>query len=117
MRSLPETLDETYDRILQKLDKEYVDDALMVLRWLAFSFRPMALNEAAEVIAVDTTQGIVDLESRLPEPRDIVAICSSLVTVSLSRDKDGESIGECSPDAWHMGLHISQRCCNWRIFR
>src|ERR1700677_4230327 len=55
LKSLPKTLDETYDRILQNIDDEYHNDAFNVLQWLAFSARPVTLAEVAEALAVNFT--------------------------------------------------------------
>ena len=41
LRSLPRTLEDTYSRILLDIEEEYVRDAISVLRWLAFSARPV----------------------------------------------------------------------------
>ena len=41
LQSLPQTLEDTYSRILLSIDQEYVRDAISVLRWLAFSARPV----------------------------------------------------------------------------
>jgi hypothetical protein len=74
-------LDATYDHILQNIDEEYIQDALQILQWLAYSARPLRIEELVEVIAVDIEGNPrFDPERRLPEPRDILTICSSLVT-------------------------------------
>lgn len=52
LRRLPETLGQTYARMLQKIDQDgYGKEALMVLRWLAYSHRPLTLAEASEIAA------------------------------------------------------------------
>lgn len=53
LKSLPQELDETNDRILLSLDSENSDDVFKVLQWLAFSLRPVRIEEIAEVIIVD----------------------------------------------------------------
>lgn len=53
LKSLPKTLDDTYARIVLSIDEEYTQDALKVLQWLAFSARPVRIEEVAEVVAVD----------------------------------------------------------------
>lgn len=87
MASLPKTLDDTYERILCNIDKEYAQDALKVLQWLAFSKKPLKLREVAEATAIsldDTPR--FDPEDRLRHPTDVLAICSSLVHVDHSLD-------------------------------
>jgi hypothetical protein len=84
LASLPKTLDDTYVRILCNIDEEYSKDALRILQWLTCYARPLRLEELVEVIAVDTEgDPRFDVENRLKEPRDILTICSSLVTTTM----------------------------------
>ncbi|KAH6666209.1 hypothetical protein B0J14DRAFT_199342 [Halenospora varia] len=83
LKSLPKTLDETYARILNNIDEEYSQDALRILQWLVYSARPLCIEEAAEVVAIDIKQSQFDPENRLRDPRDLLTICSSLVTTVL----------------------------------
>ena len=80
--SLPTTLEETYDRILSCIGKENRSDVVRLLQWLAFSARPLALLEMAEVFGIDRDELRFDPDQRPREPRAILGICSSLVTVS-----------------------------------
>ena len=89
MKSLPKTLDDTYARILCNIDEEHSKDAFKILQWLAYSARPLRIDEVAEVIAVDIEgDSRFDPENRLREPRDILTICSSLVTTAASTIED-----------------------------
>lgn len=83
MASLPKTLDDTYERILCNIDEVHAEDALKVLQWLAFSARPLELQEVAEATAI-TLEDLprFDPEDRLRHPTDILAICSSLISIS-----------------------------------
>ncbi|KAF8489415.1 hypothetical protein JB92DRAFT_2836085 [Gautieria morchelliformis] len=97
LKSLPRTLYETYDRILSAIHEEHRRDALRMLQWLAFAVRPISLEEAVEVLATDpdAEDGPLFDPGRRPwDPRNIVTICSSLVTivvteVKVHRDGDG----------------------------
>jgi ankyrin repeat protein len=83
MADLPNTLDGTYDRILCAIDKEYSQDAFRILQWLVYSVRPLRTEEVVDVIAVGINDDPrFDLDRRLPDPRDILTICSSLVTMT-----------------------------------
>ncbi|MCJ1270793.1 hypothetical protein MMC22_010690 [Lobaria immixta] len=85
LKSLPQELDETYDRILQNLDSENAEDAFTVLQWLTFSLRAVQIEEIAAVISVDVECDLeLDVERSLIEPRALLEICSSLVTTSNS---------------------------------
>lgn len=95
LRSLPKTLDDTYSRILLGIDEEYIPDALKILQWMAYSRRPMRLSEVAEVISIDLESDTrFDPERRLPEPRDILVICSSLLTISTATINGTEDVEE-----------------------
>jgi Ankyrin repeats (3 copies) len=88
MADLPNTLDGTYDRILCAIDKEYSQDAFRILQWLVYSARPLRIEEVVDVIAVDINDDPrFDLDRRLPDPRDILTICSSLVTTTVETIK------------------------------
>jgi hypothetical protein len=81
LATLPATLDLTYERILSAISEEESEYAMRILRWLAFSARPLSLEEVAEVIAIDVTRDrAFDRDEVLEDPLDALSICSSLVT-------------------------------------
>ena len=91
LATLPKTLDDTYARILCNIDDEYQQYALHILQWLAFSMRPLHLKEIAEVVAIDINDHPkFDPQGRLPDPEDVVEICSSLITVTDDVSDDDE---------------------------
>ena len=82
LNSLPKDLDETYERILGSIEQIYRPSAIKMLNWLAFSARPLTLEEVAEVVTIDIDDSPrIDPEKRLQHPRDVLLICSSLVTL------------------------------------
>jgi len=80
--SLPKSLDQTYDRILQSIPDEYRRQAQTALQWLAYSARPLRPSQLAEAVAVEPGCGWDFLDNRLFDPQMILIICSSLVTIS-----------------------------------
>ena len=83
LAALPPTLDTTYDRILCAIDEEDANYAIRVLLWLAFSDRPLTVDEVAEVIAIDVARDpAFDREEVLEDPLDALDICCSLVTIA-----------------------------------
>ena len=83
LQSLPETLDDTYSRILRNLPKPHVRNAKRLLQFLAFSERPLRIEEAVDVLAVDSTaKPRFDEKDRMPEPEEIAEYCASLVIVT-----------------------------------
>ena len=95
LKTLPETLDETYERILKEIDKNLQEEVLTLLRWLAYSQRPLSLSEITETITIDLGQegGIVDADNR-PEPEDVVKLLSALVIVKHKIDEEATDDNE-----------------------
>lgn len=82
MKSLPKNLEDTYARILCGIDEKYSLDVFKMLQWLTFSARPLHLEELAEVVAIDANESpYFDTDRRLLDPRDILTMCGSLVTI------------------------------------
>ncbi|KAA6415797.1 MAG: hypothetical protein FRX48_00515 [Lasallia pustulata] len=82
LESLPETLDETYARILRNISEEDSHDAIKILQWLTYSSRPLRIEELAEIVAVNINGSPwFDHTARFPDQEDVLAICSSLVAV------------------------------------
>ena len=80
LSSLPETLDETYDRILCQIDPLFKGEVLQILQWLTCSLRPLSLDEVAEIVAFDVDcDDKFNSENRLAESEDVLKMCSSLV--------------------------------------
>ncbi|KAF8888394.1 ankyrin repeat-containing domain protein, partial [Gymnopilus junonius] len=78
---LPRGLDETYQRILKGIDRDYWDDTKIFLQFLAFSKRPLKVDELAEVITVDlgSEEGPAFIEDKqYQDPRIVLTRCSSL---------------------------------------
>ncbi|KAF2142278.1 uncharacterized protein K452DRAFT_250214 [Aplosporella prunicola CBS 121167] len=85
--SLPKTLDETYARILKSIPEEHKHHTIRILQFLAFSERPLQINEAIDAIAVQTrSKPRFDPENRMPVPKEISRYCSSLVAVVSKKD-------------------------------
>ncbi|OBT82577.1 hypothetical protein VE02_08684 [Pseudogymnoascus sp. 03VT05] len=91
LRTLPPTLDETYDRILCAISDEDSEYAVRILSWLAFSSRPLLLEEVSEVVAIDTNRDpMFSRDEVLEDPSDVLDICSSLITITTTVDIMGD---------------------------
>ena len=85
LKSLPKSLDETYARMLDAIEEDYIEDVCRVLFCLIYSFYPLSIQEIAETIGILADgQNFYDIEYRLSEPRDILKICSGLVVTTAS---------------------------------
>lgn len=82
---LPTSLEETYARVLNSIDRRRVQDAIKIVHWLCFAFQPPTVEELAEALSIDLDTGQCDPARRLQDPDAILAICGSLVT----RSSDG----------------------------
>ena len=93
LKYLPPTLDDTYIRILCSIPDEYHSYDFKVLQWLAFPIRPLSIEDVVDNLAVDEeTDTGFNPENRLQDPRDILTICSSLVTIVASTRKLKENV-------------------------
>ena len=83
LATLPQTLDQTYDRILCTISKDDSEYAIRILQWLTFSARPLSVKEVAEVVAIDVARDpAFDRDEVLEDPLEALNICSSLVTIT-----------------------------------
>jgi len=92
LMELPESLDETYERILKEIKKPNRAHALRVLQCLVVAVRPLRVEELAEVLAVDfdDAEGIPRLKPdwRWEEQElALLSACSSLIAIV----QDGDS--------------------------
>lgn len=81
LRSLPSGLNETYARILERIQKDRKPDvAKKVFQWLAAARRPLSLDELAESTALEPSRLLWD-ERCLPTSKlRVVQDCGNLVT-------------------------------------
>ena len=88
LNELPDSLDETYERILKGINKAQRDNAHRLLRCLTVAVRPLHVQELAELLAFDfqasTEGGIPTLKEdwRWDDQEEaILSTCSSLITI------------------------------------
>jgi Ankyrin repeats (many copies)/Ankyrin repeats (3 copies) len=82
---LPESLDETYERVLKEIKKPNRDHARRILQCLVVAIRPLRVEELAEVLAVDFDNA--EIPKLNPnwrwedEEQALLASCSSLIAI------------------------------------
>jgi hypothetical protein len=88
LNELPETLDETYERILKGINKAQKDNAHRLLQCLTVAVRPLLVEELAELLAFDfqasTAGGIPTLKEDWrwdDEEEAVLSTCSSLIAI------------------------------------
>ena len=108
LKSLPKTLDETYSRILCDIAEEHRDYAIRILQWLTYSARPLRIEELAETIAVNIESNPwFDYDARFPEHRDILLMCSGLVTIEGDSEDDSSWGSDDKPTSIVRLAHFS----------
>jgi len=94
---LPESLDDTYERVLREIKRPNQDHALHLLQGLIVAAQPLQVKELAEVLAVD-----FDVEDGIPklkttwrwedEEQALLSSCSSLIAiVNIDHDDNDTS--------------------------
>ncbi len=105
LRSLPATLDETYDKMLDSIKPELQDFARRVLTLLCFSARPIEVTELIEALAVvvqgDT--GNFDAGNKLSSADDLLRICPGMIRIL------GPAMSEYDPPSSERGQEYSDQ--------
>ncbi|KAH9969700.1 hypothetical protein BC827DRAFT_1380657 [Russula dissimulans] len=85
---LPETLDETYERILRDINKANREHARRLLQCLTVAIRPLRVEELAEVLAVDFDAALLGGIAKLNrdwrwsnQHQAVLSTCSSLIAI------------------------------------
>jgi ankyrin repeat protein len=86
LSKLPESLDETYERVLKEIKKPNRDLTLRLLQCLVAAIRPLGVKELAEVLAVDfnDAEGIPNLKPNWrweDQEQALLTSCSSLIAI------------------------------------
>ena len=88
LEELPETLDETYERVLREIHKANREHARRLLQCLTVAVRPLRVEELAEVLAIDFAApahgGIPELNPNwrwADQHQAVLSTCSSLITI------------------------------------
>src|SRR6266849_8402503 len=88
LEELPETLDETYERVLKDINKANREHARRLLQCLTVALRPLRVEELAEILAIDFA---APAHGRIPQlnpnwrwtahRQAVLSTCSSLITI------------------------------------
>jgi hypothetical protein len=83
LKSLPKTLEDTYLRILQSIDEDYIETTQKLLKWLVRGTRELTPKELASAIAINphAENENLDTDDQM-DPEDVMGFCSSLLVVS-----------------------------------
>jgi len=95
LKELPESLDETYERILKEIKKPNRGLARRVLKCLVVAIRPLRVAELAEVLAIDLgdSESIPRLNADWrweDQEQALLIACSSLIVIVETGDGDSD---------------------------
>ncbi len=95
--------------MLSSLNKAWQKETYTLLQLLAYSDRPLRINEAVDALAVDLTakDGVLrfDKKARMPDPADMSWFCSSLILLVPTKQRYISK----------QEAEMRQWSCNWRI--
>ena len=80
LRSLPRTLEESYEKVLRGIDDHHADDTLQILKLMVAALRPMCLEELAEILAIDwDSDNTFNPSNRMTDKQGIFIFCPDLL--------------------------------------
>ena len=92
LHGLPETLDETYNRILREIHWTNWEYAYRLLQCVAVAFRPLEVKELANILSIDSNAGTIPKFHegwRLENPvHAVLSAMSSLLAIAYERDSE-----------------------------
>jgi ankyrin repeat protein len=112
LETLPKTLDETYARILEGIPGAYSAHAATILNLLIWSDKTFGIRTLVDAIATDIDGSpAFDPKNRMPVPREVLKLCSSLVAVSQHveyPDEDQVRLAHFSVKEYLVSNHVSR---------
>jgi hypothetical protein len=82
--TLPISLDEFYQQLLNEIHRDYQEYAVILLHWLAVAARPLALRELAEVCAIrPRAWDYLDPEDRLEDNKILGILPAGLIRTEV----------------------------------
>ena len=108
LKNLPETLDDTYARILTEIDKSDLQEARSALQWLAFSNRPLRVEEVAEAAVVIEVWQVRELGNEFGHQHVALADRETPQPHSIIVVSDSAPLGEAN-EGWQQDLRVDDR--------
>ncbi|KAK2814216.1 hypothetical protein FQN49_008257 [Arthroderma sp. PD_2] len=93
LEGLPRDLDETYERMLCKIDECSVKEARRMLTLLCYSARPLTVPELIDGIAVNLDEPAhLDHRCRLEDSDDLYELCPGLIRITPPDDDREQTV-------------------------
>lgn len=135
LAKLPKGLEQTYERMLQRIeDNDEADEAITILKWLFCARRPLNLKQVTELAAFDVGSEddqfsvTFDSEARYKDDQPIRRTLSGLISFTESADAPNSEVivsfahfsvreylqsGKLCPASFRLNMFD----CNWFVFR
>jgi hypothetical protein len=85
INALPPGLDDTYSRILEKVNEHEKPTVRLMLQWLCFSFRPLRIEELTHIYHIgDAIEPPFNLDSIVFNPEDILDVSPGLFSLTTT---------------------------------
>ena len=94
LKTLPESLQASYEAILSRISKDDREIVRSALFWLCFSVRPLSLAELNEAVMLDDDQTFVGDDTRLSQDDVILRLCQGLIEVQGDATQDYDLLGQ-----------------------
>ena len=108
LESLPEDLNNLYDKILSQIDQDCAEIAIFVFRWVAVATRPLTVKELAMARALSEWKtNKLPPDDHLDELKDIFKCCEPLVT--LDTDHDTINLVHQSAKDYLLGAYLQEK--------
>jgi hypothetical protein len=81
LSSLPKGLEETYDRLLERVDPDDVPEVGLALKWLSLAKRPLYIEEVIEASILDVDNAVILDSDRRMTAAQLLSCLTGLVTI------------------------------------
>lgn len=96
LATMPTSLYDMYSQALAEVPGEHAELVSKTLQWLAYSTRPLYIEEIAEIATVNmSSRKSFDPDNRLLDPQDIISICPGMfITTTAGSDLGSPDVSE-----------------------
>ncbi|KAK4465056.1 ankyrin repeat-containing domain protein [Cladorrhinum samala] len=94
LAELPEDLESTYQRVLERIPKEKTKTVIEIVEWLLFPGRTLTVQEVAESIAIDVDNEMVNPTERYLRQSEVLKLCPGLTDTIVTTEKNIDNFGK-----------------------
>lgn len=83
LKALPKEIDETYDEVLQRIERQDPKDADLakrILAWISYAKRPLSISEQQHALGTIPRASDIDDDTLIPEDL-LMSVCAGITTI------------------------------------